>query len=103
MDVGDGAPSDYAPVAAAGRIALIDGLATPGKAWAAQGAGTLAQVFVNADNLHNMIVTTVWGTPAPDTANRIPRTPCLSVRRPTARASARCWRAGRCGSRSPRA
>ena len=82
VDVGDGAPGDYARVAAAGRIALIDGLATPGKAWAAQGAGTLAQVFVNADNLHNMIVTTVWGTPAPETASRIPRTPCLSVRRP---------------------
>jgi hypothetical protein len=82
VDVGDGAPEDHARVAAAGRIALIDGLATPGKAWTAQGAGTLAQVFVNADHLHNMIVTTVWGTPAPDTAPRIPRTPCLSVRRP---------------------
>jgi hypothetical protein len=28
-----------------------------------------------------MIVTTIWGTPEPDTAWRIPRTPCLSVRR----------------------
>jgi len=28
-----------------------------------------------------MIVTTIWGTPEPDTASRIPRTPCLSVRR----------------------
>ena len=82
VDAGDGTPADHARVASAGRIALIDGLATPGKAWAAQGAGTLAQVFVNADHLHNMIVTTVWGTPAPDTASRIPRTPCLSVRRP---------------------
>jgi N-acetylated-alpha-linked acidic dipeptidase len=82
VDVGDGGPEDYARVAAAGRIVLIDGLATPGKAWAAQCAGTAGQVFVNADHLHNMIVTTVWGTPAPDTAERIPRTPCLSIRRP---------------------
>ena len=28
-----------------------------------------------------MIVTTIWGTPEPETAWRIPRTPCLSVRR----------------------
>src|SRR5438132_97988 len=27
-----------------------------------------------------MIVSTVWGTPAPDTAWRLPRTPCLSIR-----------------------
>jgi len=82
IDAGDGNAEDYTRVAAAGRIALVDGLATPGKAWAAQSAGTLAQVFVNADHLHNMIVTTVWGTPDPHTAARIPRTPCLSVKRP---------------------
>jgi hypothetical protein len=81
VDAGDGSADDYARVAAAGRIALVDGLATPGKAWTAQNAGTLAQVFVNADHLHNMIVTTIWGTPTPDTAARIPRTPCLSIRR----------------------
>ena len=28
-----------------------------------------------------MIVTTIWGTPEPETAWRIPRTPCLSIRR----------------------
>jgi hypothetical protein len=79
VDAGEGGPGDLAR--ARGAIALIDGLATPGKAWAAQEAGTLAQVFVNVDHLHNMIVTTVWGTPAPETAGRIPRTPCLSIRR----------------------
>jgi hypothetical protein len=31
------------------------------------------------DHLHNMIVTTVWGTPTPETASRIPATPCLSI------------------------
>ena len=80
VDAGEGTPGDYARVRAEGKIALVSGLATPGKAWAAQQAGTLAQVFVNADHLHNMIVSTVWGTPAPDTAWRLPRTPCLSIR-----------------------
>jgi hypothetical protein len=79
VDVGDGNPDDLAR--AAGKIALVDSLATPGKAWAAQEAGTVGQIFVNRDHLHNMIVTTIWGTPEPGTAWRIPRTPCLSVRR----------------------
>jgi len=79
VDVGDGTPADLAR--AVGKIALIDSLSTPGKAWAAQEAGTVGQIYVHRDHLHNMIVTTIWGTPEPDTAWRIPRTPCLSVRR----------------------
>ena len=77
VDVGDGSPGELAR--AAGKIALIRGLATPGKAWAAQQAGTLAQIFVLMDHLHNMIVTTIWGAPTPETASRIPATPCLSI------------------------
>jgi hypothetical protein len=83
VDVGEGTREDLAR--AAGKIALVGSLATPGKAWAAQEAGTLGQVFVNLDHLHNMIVTTVWGTPTPATAGRIPRTPCLSIRGEDAR------------------
>src|SRR5882724_4418232 len=49
------------------------------RAWAAQQAGTLGQIFVLMDHLHNMIVTTIWGTPSPETAWRIPAVPCLSV------------------------
>lgn len=77
IDAGDGAPETLAR--ARGAIALVDGLATPAKAWAAQGAGSLGQVFVNFDHLHNMIVTTVWGTPTPATAARIPGLPCCSI------------------------
>jgi hypothetical protein len=77
VDVGDGGPEELKR--AAGKIALVRGLATPGKAWAAQQAGTLGQVFVVMDHLHNMIVTTIWGAPTPDTAWRIPATPCLSI------------------------
>jgi hypothetical protein len=77
VDVGDGRPEDMRR--AAGKIALVRGLASPGRAWAAQQAGTLGQIFVLMDHLHNMIVTTIWGTPSPETAWRIPTTPCLSV------------------------
>ncbi len=77
VDVGDGRPEDLRR--AAGKIALIRGLASPGRAWAAQQAGVLGHIHVLMDHLHNMIVTTIWGTPAPDTASRIPAIPCLSV------------------------
>src|SRR5215510_6415527 len=77
VDVGDGSPTELAR--AAGKIALVRGLASPGKAWAAQQAGTLGQVFEVMDHLHNMIVTTIWGAPTPETAWRIPTTPCLSI------------------------
>src|SRR5207245_10504549 len=68
VDVGDGRPADYARANAAGKIALVNGLPAPGRAWAAQQAGTLGQIFVLMDHLHNMIVTTIWGTPSPETA-----------------------------------
>ena len=70
VDVGDARPEDLRR--AAGKIALIRGLASPGRAWAAQQAGVLGQIHVLMDHLHNMIVTTIWGTPAPETAWRIP-------------------------------
>jgi hypothetical protein len=77
IDVGDGRPEDLQQ--AAGKIALVRGLASPGRAWALQQAGVLGHIHVLMDHLHNMIVTTIWGTPAPETAWRIPQTPCLSI------------------------
>ena len=77
VDVGDARPENL--TRAAGKIALVRGLASPGRAWALQQAGVLGHVHVLMDHLHNMIVTTIWGTPAPETAWRIPQTPCLSI------------------------
>jgi hypothetical protein len=77
IDVGDGRPEDLRR--SAGKIALIRGLASPGRAWAVQQAGALGHIHVLMDHLHNMIVTTIWGTPTPETAWRVPATPCLSI------------------------
>src|SRR5258705_3857789 len=82
VDVGDGRPADFARADAAGKIALINGLPAPGRAWAAQQAGTLGHIFVLMDHLHNMIVTTIWGTPSPDNAWRVPPPPCPPRIRP---------------------
>src|SRR6266852_3819015 len=81
VDGGDGTVETLARVGARGKLALVDNFATPAKAWAAQEAGTLGQVFTNLDHLHNMIVTTIWGTPTPETAWRIPKLPCCSNKR----------------------
>ncbi len=65
---------------AAGRVALIDGLATPVTVLRASRAGCAAVVFANQDfMLHNMIVTTIWGTPGLDQLDRLPQIPVVTV------------------------
>jgi Peptidase family M28 len=81
VDGGDGTVETLTRVGARGKLALVDNFATPAKAWAAQEAGTLGQLFTNLDHLHNMIVTTIWGTPSPETAWRIPKLPCSSIKK----------------------
>jgi len=64
----------------AGRAALIDGLATPVTVLRASRAGCAAVVFANQDfMLHNMIVTTIWGTPGIDQLDRLPQIPAVTV------------------------
>jgi hypothetical protein len=63
-----------------GRIALVDGLATPVTILQASQAGCAGLVFANEDRLvHNMIGTTIWGTPALDEIDRLPTVAAVSV------------------------
>jgi len=78
--VGDGKDEDYAAVGASGKIALVDGMAMPGKVMATERAGAAALVCANADeHVHEMIVSPVWGSPTPETRDRLPRIPVVSV------------------------
>lgn len=79
VDVGYGAPGDYVERDVRGKIVLINGLATPPAVYAAEQAGAIGQIFINDNRLHYMIVSTIWGTPTPESAERIPSTPSLSV------------------------
>ena len=66
--------------AAAGQVALVDGLATPVTVLQASQAGCAAVVFANQDwMIHNMIATTIWGTPGFDQVGRMPRLAVASV------------------------
>ena len=62
-----------------GKIVLVDGLATPVAVYEAERAGAAGLIFVNDDHLHNMIVSTIWGTPTPQSAERIPQVPAVSI------------------------
>lgn len=79
VDVGYGTPADYANQDVQGKIVLMNGLATPPAVYAAERAGASGQIFINDDHLHYMIVSTIWGTPTPESAERIPSTPSISV------------------------
>ena len=66
--------------AAAGKIALVDGLATPVTILQASQAGCAGIVFANEDRfIHNMIGTTIWGTPELDQIDRMPTVAAVSV------------------------
>lgn len=79
VDVGYGTPEEYAAQDVHGKLVLVNGLATPTAAYAAEQAGAIGQIFINDDHLHYMIVSTIWGTPTPESAERIPATPAISV------------------------
>lgn len=67
----------------AGRIVMVDGLCTPITVLEASRAGVAGLIFVNEGEVaHNMIATTIWGTPAMDQLDRLPRLSAVSVSRP---------------------
>lgn len=66
----------------AGRIVMVDGLCTPITVLEASRAGVAGLVFVNeGDVVHNMIATTIWGTPTPDQLERLPTLSAVSIAR----------------------
>ena len=68
---------------AAGKILLLDGLCTPITVLEASKAGVRAIVFANqGDVVHNMIATTIWGTPSVDQLDRLPTVHVVSIAKP---------------------
>ena len=62
-----------------GRAALCDGLAMPGKVFRVEQAGAAAQIHVCGERMHEMITSIVWGSPTPENASLLPKTPIVSV------------------------
>jgi hypothetical protein len=63
-----------------GKIVLREGLASPAPTWALEQRGAIGQVCINSGDLpRNMIITTIWGHPTPESANRIPNNAVVSM------------------------
>jgi hypothetical protein len=62
-----------------GKVVLLDGYSSPGQTRLAEQHGALGQIFINDEWLHEGIVSTVWGTATPETAQYLPKTPSISI------------------------
>ena len=75
-----GLVEEYKKIGVEGKVALVWGLASPTVMWAAQLAGAIGQVHISGEDvIHEMIVTTIWGTPTPESAERMPTIPAVSI------------------------
>ena len=64
-----------------GKIVVADGMLTPQHALLAERQGAVGLIHINdGELLHEMIATTIWGTPTIRNRDRIPDIPMLSIR-----------------------
>ncbi|MEW6082836.1 MAG: M28 family peptidase [Bacillota bacterium] len=62
-----------------GKIVLQEGIAMPVKVHHAKTLGAIGQIYINDEHTHEMIVSTVWGSPSPDRMEDLPSFPVVSV------------------------
>ncbi len=63
-----------------GKIVLGDGLASPASCFSFEQRGAAGIVMLNSGDLPtNMIISTVWGQPTPETAQHMPKIPVVSM------------------------
>ena len=78
----DNAVNQISPETVGGKIVLSES-GSRGSMLAAQAAGALGYIHMwpsDEDVIHEGIVTPVWGTPTPETAERIPNIPIISIK-----------------------
>lgn len=77
--VGSGSPADYESKEVAGKIVLIDGLAGPGKVAPAERHGAIGVINISGPEIHEMIISPVWGSPNPGNVDTLPKLPHVSI------------------------
>jgi Peptidase family M28/PA domain len=80
--VGNGTAAEYAAQDVHGKAVVVDGMAMPPKVLAAERAGAAACIFANRDeHVHEMIVSSIWGSPTPEDKHLLPHVPVVSLGR----------------------
>ncbi|NLS17759.1 M28 family peptidase [Rhizobium sp. P40RR-XXII] len=78
--VGEGTEADFAGKDVAGRIVLVDGIATEEVAALASAAGALGELHVSPnEHLYEMCVSPVWGSPSQHTRTQLPKTVICTI------------------------
>jgi hypothetical protein len=77
--VGSAGDSDLRSADVAGKIAVVDGLASPATVRRLEEHGCFRQVFINVGFRHEMIISPVWGSPNAHTLGNLPRSVCVTL------------------------
>jgi len=78
--VGEGSKADFSGKDVAGKILLVDGIATEEVAALASAAGALGQLHVSPnEHLYEMCVSPVWGSPSQHTRSNLPTTVICTI------------------------
>jgi hypothetical protein len=78
--VGAGRASDPAAQDVRGKIVLVEGLASPAPTARASVSGAIGQLHISPhEHLHEMCVSPVWGSPAPDDRAQLPATTICTI------------------------
>jgi hypothetical protein len=78
--VGRGAEGDLRQIDVRGRIVLVDGIVAPNHNQVVEAAGVAGSIWIAGQRLHERLLSPVWGTPTPESAHLLPRTPSISIK-----------------------
>ncbi len=80
VDLGDGSRKAFAGREVAGRIVLVDGIASPAVAALASAAGAIGVVQISPHHLlHEMCISPIWGSPSTQTRAALPQVVAVTV------------------------
>ena len=77
--VGRGSQAELMKTDVRGKIVLVDGIVAPNFNLVVEQAGAVGSVWIAGSRVHERALSPVWGTPTPETAHLLPKTPSVSV------------------------